>query len=309
MRNFRIMATIATLATYFLIFMGGLVRVSGAGLGCPDWPKCFGRWIPPLSLSQLPADIDPNLFNLTLAWIEYINRLFGVSVGILIAIVAIWALIKFRKIPRIVIPSALAGLLVAFQGWHGSRVVASELEPLVVSVHMALALIIVSLLIYISQQAYYIERPDAESKSIFPRRMKRWVGLLWVLALIQVVIGTRFREAIEIISRNFPLLSEQALIGQAGAIKYFHPVAGIIIAIASLAVAYRLLFQSRNPSSLNWQCAWTMAGLAIIQLLIGAGMLWIGIPAVAQVLHLWVASLMIGIILISFTALGQKQEA
>ncbi len=309
MRNFRVMATIATLATYFVIFMGGLVRVSGAGLGCPDWPKCFGSWIPPLSLSQLPADIDPNLFNFTLAWIEYINRLFGVSVGILIAIVAVWALVKFRKIPRIVIPSALAGILVAFQGWHGSRVVASELEPLVVSVHMALALIIVGLLIYISQRAYYIERPDTESKSIYPRGMKIWVGLLWVLALIQVVFGTQFREAIEIISRGFPLLSEQAIIGRVGAIKYFHPAFGIFIAIASLATAYRLLFRSRNPSSLNWQCAWTMAGLAIIQLLIGAGMLSIGIPAVAQVLHLWVASLMIGIILISFTALGQKQEA
>ncbi len=75
MKRFRHLALFATFATYFAIFMGGLVRVSGAGLGCPDWPKCFGRWFPPTSLSQLPPEIDPSLFNLTLAWIEYINRL------------------------------------------------------------------------------------------------------------------------------------------------------------------------------------------------------------------------------------------
>ena len=72
--------------TYLLIFIGGLVRVSGAGMGCPDWPKCFGRWIPPTSLSQLPDYIDPEKFNLVLAWVEYLNRLFGALVGLIILI-------------------------------------------------------------------------------------------------------------------------------------------------------------------------------------------------------------------------------
>ena len=63
--------------TYLLIFIGGLVRVAGAGMGCPDWPKCFGRWIPPISVEQLPTHIDPAQFNFVLAWIEYCNRLFS----------------------------------------------------------------------------------------------------------------------------------------------------------------------------------------------------------------------------------------
>ena len=87
----------SVLSTYFLIFIGGLVRVSGAGLGCPDWPKCFGRWIPPISARQLPIDIDPSLFNFTLAWIEYINRMIGVFVGLSILLTAILALRYFRN--------------------------------------------------------------------------------------------------------------------------------------------------------------------------------------------------------------------
>ena len=86
MNKFRSFSNITILFTYLLIFIGGLVRVSGAGMGCPDWPKCFDRWIPPTNVDQLPDHIDPALFNIVLAWIEYCNRLFGVFVGLFITI-------------------------------------------------------------------------------------------------------------------------------------------------------------------------------------------------------------------------------
>ena len=97
MRLYKKFVFLSVLTTYFLIFLGGLVRVSGAGLGCPDWPKCFGRWIPPLNVRQLPADFDPQLFNFTLAWIEYINRIVGMLVGLLILISAILAIVHYRR--------------------------------------------------------------------------------------------------------------------------------------------------------------------------------------------------------------------
>lgn len=149
MKTFRRVAVAALVATYLLIFLGALVRVSGAGLGCPDWPHCFGRWIPPTDVSQLPPDMDPSDFNFVLAWIEYVNRLMGVIVGLLIASVGIMAIAKFRKHKSILFASILAAVLVAYQGWQGSQVVSSELEPLIVSVHMGIAFIIVSLLLYV----------------------------------------------------------------------------------------------------------------------------------------------------------------
>ena len=94
---FKKFALASTTATYLLIFIGGLVRVSGAGLGCPDWPKCFGRWIPPLSYNQIPVGFDVSNFNLTLAWIEYINRLAGMITGLLILITALLAIKNFRR--------------------------------------------------------------------------------------------------------------------------------------------------------------------------------------------------------------------
>ena len=175
MKSFRRVAFSTTIATYILIFIGGLVRVSGAGLGCPDWPKCFGRWIPPTNISQLPPDIDPTLFNFTLAWIEYFNRLVGVTIGFLIFIAAVLAFKHYRKISRIWIPSVAALVLVAYQGWQGGQVVASQLQPLLVSAHLVIAIIIVGLLIYATQQAYYIENPIADKEAVYPRRSKMWL--------------------------------------------------------------------------------------------------------------------------------------
>jgi len=173
---------------------------------------------------------------------------------------------------------------------------------------MVIALVIVSLMIYVSQQAFYMEKPDAERESQYPSLLKLWVGLLWVLAIVQVILGTQFREAIEIAGEHFPLLFGSSLLAHVSAIKLYHPIVGVIFALLTLYVVYKLVYKSQNPSSLNWQCGWTMAGLVIIQILLGAGMISVGFSAVTQVLHLWLASLIVGVILISFTALGQNRE-
>ena len=90
LRLFYNSAVIATILSYLLIFIGGLVRVSGAGMGCPNWPKCAEGWIP-------PTNIDINQINTTLAWIEFTNRMFGVILGISIIVLNVIAIFYFRK--------------------------------------------------------------------------------------------------------------------------------------------------------------------------------------------------------------------
>src|SRR5688572_26064768 len=92
-RRFRVLASVTVAAVYLLILVGGIVRATGSGMGCPDWPKCFGRWVPPTDESQLPADYQEIYahrgygearFNVAQTWTEYLNRLLGVVIGFLI---------------------------------------------------------------------------------------------------------------------------------------------------------------------------------------------------------------------------------
>ena len=305
MKKFRQFAFITTLATYFVIFIGGLVRVSGAGLGCPDWPKCFGSWFPPTSVNQLPPDIDPSLFNFTLAWIEYVNRLGGVALGILILITAIMALKHARQYSRLLFPTLASLALVAFQGWQGGQVVASELEPLFVSVHMGIAFIIVSLLIYVTQQAYYIERPEEEKNAVYPGKSERWILALWVLSFVQIIMGTDIRSSVEILQKEFPLLSENEYLGKVGLVAHFHTLLGIMIAIGAWQTAGKILRTAKNISGLVRQSCWGLMGIVALQVLVGALLMIIGLPEVMQVFHLWIASLLVGILLILYSALKQ----
>src|ERR687896_2497152 len=151
--SFQKLALWTTGATYFLILVGGLVRASGAGLGCPDWPRCFGSWIPPASAADLPAQFDVSQFNPTLMWTEYLNRLLGVTVGFLILATTISAWRNHRHEPRIVWTTTIALLLTGFQGWLGGRVVAHELAAWIVTVHMIVALVIVQMLLYVTVKA------------------------------------------------------------------------------------------------------------------------------------------------------------
>lgn len=306
-RRFRRWAITSTVATYLLIFIGGLVRVSGAGLGCPDWPKCFGRWIPPTDVSQLPATIDPALFNFTLAWIEYINRLVGVLIGLFIVITAFLAIKNFRHVQRILYPSIAAALLVAYQGWQGSQVVASNLEPFIISIHMVLALVIVSLLIYISQQAYYLENPAMESQAGYPEKAPGWMGGLWAISLIQIVLGTQVRSAISRAAAQNPLLHETALLQTADPLNYIHGMLGVLLAGGTWFFADRIIKQSRNPSPIVSYGARILIVLVAAQIIIGATLIGFDLPDLMQLYHLWTASLYIGVLLLIFSALRQKE--
>ena len=167
--SFQRLALWTTATTYLLILVGGLVRASGAGLGCPDWPRCFGGWVPPASAAALPPQFDPSQFNPTLMWTEYLNRLLGVTVGFLIFATAISAWRHHRRDPRILWTTIGAFLLTGFQGWLGGRVVAHELAAWIVTVHMIVALVIVQMLLYVTVRAMPLGgKPGGRRSSFTP---------------------------------------------------------------------------------------------------------------------------------------------
>ena len=307
MKNFRRFALLSAIAAYVLIIVGGLVRVSGAGLGCPDWPTCFGRWIPPTNVSQLPPDINPAQFNFTLAWIEYINRLIGILVGLFITIMMILAVKNLRKVPRLLIPSIITFLLVAYQGWQGGQVVTSQLEPFVVSWHMALALIIVGLLVYINQQAYYIEHPQFDKTAIFPSKSGLWVRALWIALIVQTILGTHVRSVL--VPEHGPLqVAQMGLPGAITSMDFLHPLLGILIALYTWLFGFSVLRRGEQLSGMVKGVITSMMAIMLLQVIIGIVMVMAGVPGVMQIAHLFVASFYTGMLIFIHMAYKRSQK-
>jgi len=302
------LAIAATVAVLLLIFIGGLVRVSGAGLGCPDWPKCFGSWTPPVSVKQLPPDFDPSTFNFTLAWIEYFNRLFGMATGILVAIVAFWALIGYRSNLRILIPSSAAGLLIAFQGWQGGRVVLEGLEPYLVSVHLVLAVIIASLLMYVVQATYYMQHREERSRESLPLWLQIGTLAMWAALCVQIVLGAKLRETLDETTELLPLLSGAEILNHAADTVSTHMILGLVVAAGAFLVGLKVISTIGTGCALLRQTTWAVMGMAFLQILIGMGLYAVGNPPVGQVLHLWLSAVMATFSMMMYFGLVRKPE-
>ena len=243
MKLFRTFSYLSTGLTYLLIFVGGMVRVSGAGMGCPDWPKCFDRWIPPTNISQLPDHIDPAKFSIVLAWIEYSNRLFGALVGLTITITLILGLKHYSQRATIKWPLIVAFILTLVEGWLGAVLVHTVLNPVTITLHLLLALIIVMLLLYAAQESYYLENPNAESDSKYPSNIHWAFVVLFITLLIEIILGTEIRGGLEILRKDNPLLDSNFLIYMLGPFKYMHTILGILMLMANfiLLVIFTLL--------------------------------------------------------------------
>ena len=295
--SFQRLAVWTTAFTYLLILVGGLVRASGAGLGCPDWPRCFGGWIPPASAAALPPQFDPAQFNSTLMWTEYLNRLLGVTVGFLILAAAVSAWRHHRRDARILWPTVAALLLTGFEGWLGGRVVAHELAAWIVTVHMIVALIIVQLLLYATVRAFDAPAaPAAPAAPVAPaapapRAFANAVMVLILLTLSQVVLGTQVRGKVD--EALDAVVPRGEALATVGLFDTLHRDLSLVVFGGTLVVL--LWLWSRHPAALvvgRW--AAVVAGLAALQVALGVVMAYVSLTPAAQVAHLTVASLLLG---------------
>ena len=293
--SFQRLALATTGTTYLLILVGGLVRASGAGLGCPDWPRCFGGWIPPASVADLPPQFDPALFNPTLMWTEYLNRLLGVAVGFLILATTISAWRHHRRDPRILWTTVAAFLLVGFEGWLGGRVVAHGLAAWIVTAHLMVALVIVQLLLYATYTGF-AHRPagTGRDKSFSltgaPRASMEGFSILALIALtlLQVGFGTQVRERIDA-ARDAGIARDLAL-ATVGRLDHLHRDLAFIVLVGSILLTLWLL--SRRSSLVGW--SGVVLVLAILQVALGVFMAYGSLLPAAQVGHLTLASLLLG---------------
>lgn len=328
-RGFRTFGILTVVAVYFLILVGGIVRSTGSGMGCPDWPKCFGSWVPPTSLDQLPADYkeiyaekrleknkrvatilsglgfhdlsdklihDKNLyveadFNPVKTWIEYVNRLVGVIIGLLIFGTLLLSIPLRNVKPPVFWYSVTAFALVLFQGWLGSLVVSTNLMPFMVSIHMGLAIVLVFVLIMAVFKAgsFAITLPSGASYSDISGLL-----LLTMLAtFIQIIVGTQVREEVDIVAVTLEG-SRSLWISKLGDVYLFHRLFSYVLLGLHVWLCYLLMKKLFSYRKVRIS---TIAILCILVLSIITGNIlnYMGLPAAIQPFHLLLASMLSGV--------------
>ncbi len=295
-------------------------------MGCPDWPKCFGSWVPPTDVSQLPVDYkeiysqqraeknirfakyltalgfneladqvknDPSIleeedFNVTKTWTEYVNRLIGAVIGILIFGTFVFSL-RYRKVDKkIVVLSFIAFVLVGFQGWIGSIVVSTNLLQWMITLHMLLAIVIVMLLIYV----YYRSKRSLVEVELKQNRKVQWLVIACLfLSVIQIVLGTQVREGIDALAEEFARVE---WVKNLGITFLIHRSYSLLLLAIHLYLVYWLIKVEKVVEPLKWPVILLMS-IILIEILSGVIMAYFGMPAFIQPVHLLFGTLIVGV--------------
>ena len=326
-RLFRILSRITFALTFLVILAGSVVRVTQSGMGCPDWPKCFGYLIPPTEKYQVEFHPDHNyregvmiLANDTLwratgnftsnesfdrnnwekyprhnyavfipyqTWIEYINRLLGAVLGILVFGMLITSF-SFRKVaPRLISLSFVLLILTGFQGWLGALVVSSNLAPVKITIHMLAALLLLAVVQLILHRLNYDEKDQKSGKTdriILPLTL-----IALTFTIIQVITGTQVREEIDVISRTLNHSQRELWIDSLSNIFVLHRSFSLLVLAINAALVYKI-FQNGNGKSVRFA---VLAGLLLIgEVIVGVALSFFDVPAIAQPIHLLLASML-----------------
>ena len=316
---------ISIVIVYLVILAGGIVRMTGSGMGCPDWPKCFGFLIPPTERSQLEWNsnseynknqiviIDEKLFyandkfkskskfemsnwseytkhdyskfNVYHTWIEYINRLIGAIAGLSVLILFVNSL-KFLKTKKIITGlSFLALIVIIFQAWLGKMVVDSNLMANTITVHMLMAIV----LLFILFSILAISNPSKKRVRV-SRNISILVLISIVLLLIQIITGTEVRKFIDIKMELLNYTQNDRWIENISSSFSFHrSFSWAIIIVNSLIYFYA------RKSGLKLKIIHIVNSLIFFQISSGIIMYYFHFPFSSQPIHLLISTMIISI--------------
>ncbi|HEY1045055.1 MAG TPA: COX15/CtaA family protein [Bacteroidia bacterium] len=320
---------ILTISSVFLLLIaGGVVRSTGSGMGCPDWPKCYGAYFPPTCACKLPANYQeiyvqqrlkkaekfakmlrglgmskqadllmndpelrkPEVFNKYKAWTEYINRLIGVLSG-LFSLVFFVTIFYIRKhISKFKFWTGILGfIMMIFNAWLGSIVVATNLFPIMISIHYLAAYAVLALMMF-----SIINVNVSESSQSLIQYKWYFIGFV-VLSLIQLIYGTQLREISDKgIAEGKLYLEDGVNMEFLGSIFKTHWFMAIVLILISLVPPFLL----RKKVEVKWlKLMLSITGVLVLQYISGVLNLRYNFPLVAQVSHIFFAGIIFGITL------------
>ncbi len=316
--KFKKIVRITLIFVFLVIVAGSVVRMTGSGMGCPDWPKCFGSWVPPTDESQLPDNYreiytekrlkkierfskfleaignkdladdirsNENLaemeapFNAARTWTEYINRLAGVLAGLFMLLQTYLALRWYRKRNKWLVFLAVLNLFVlVVEAWFGSIVVASNLIPWTITVHMLLALVIVAIQLII----LHLLREKA-----LPIGQNAWVKILLGLGIFisvyQIMAGAHLRQGVDILLDEG--IARAHVLDSLGMDYKVHRSFSWAVLVSSSILTYLLWSNEKIKPYIV-----AMMAILGVEILLGIIMAYADFPRWAQPAHLLLAS-------------------
>lgn len=318
----------AALISVYLIFLAGsVVRMTGSGMGCPDWPKCFGYYIPPTEKSQIiwqknktykkgniivknkqlwvakkkftsQNTFQKNFwkkytqhpyakFNVYHTWTEYINRLTSVISGFIFLGLLLYVFRFFRNNTTILFLSSAAFLGMLLEAWMGKIVVDSVLKPTFITLHMTIGLLIIGLLLHL----IYKTAPDISSFHFKKNKTFSFILKISVLlTLIQIALGTQVRQFVDTQVKLFGFENKQMRLYEPNLFFYVHRSLTILMVLFNVWI-----FLKNKKLNLPFQMPFWILFLIFIETITGILMYYTQFPIGTQSIHLLFGAILFGL--------------
>jgi cytochrome c oxidase assembly protein subunit 15 len=322
-RVFKYLAYASLYGTFLVILAGSVVRTTHSGMGCPDWPKCFGYYIPPTADEQVrysegkayakgmmviendtlwratEALVAGSEFNrnqwekypkhdysdfvVHQTWIEYINRLLGALLGLLVFALFVSSFVWLKKKPLLILLSFGLVFMTGFQAWLGKLVVDGNLIPQSISIHMLGSLI----MLVLAELIIRAVRSSAPQPAI--KNLRLFAFLSAAAVLVQVLIGTQVREEIDVIANEFGLTQRSEWVSGLSSVYLIHRAFSLIVLVFCVMTAYLATRSSDKGLRLT---GLALFGFAALELIAGISLGFAGMPPAMQPVHLLCATLL-----------------
>lgn len=284
MKALRWTSAAALVLTYGLIVLGAWVRATGSGLSCPDWPTCYGHWLP--LPREIPADAGYSYFQVMLEWLH--RLIAGVFLGPLILAIGVLAWRARTLRPRMPLYAALLIILLLVQAGLGGLTVLDQNSPWSVALHLSTALLLLSVLCLIFERAGPASHPaDAPVRTL--------CSLVWLIALGAIASAAMVAKTGASFACTTWPLCDGALIPDLAdpqiRLHFTHRLLalGTGFGVLALAVAARAQPEVRP-------LAWFVAGLVVLEIALGGMMILWQVPLGAALAHQELGVLAFGVL-------------
>ena len=285
MTRFQKLSIATTASTALLIAVGGLVRATDSGLGCPGWPTCFGRWIPPLEYHAI---------------IEYSHRFLATLAVVLIGAQAVVAWRRFRRVEQIFRPAMAAVVLVFAQAALGGIVVEGGLEATIVALHFTVAMTLLGVLVNITANSFLTVKFPQERASIggSDPAFAHLATLTAAAAFALLIVGAYVRaEAAGLAFRDWPLMDGRLVptLGGVPTLMFVHRVlaATVLLLVIWVAIQARTMVNRSKELVILSTIAFA---LYVAQIIVGAANVWTELGPASVTAHVALSGLIWGVL-------------